>query len=616
MPSRPVAGSPGGPAGWPALRAAVLVVALALTAASVAPGPASEPPDVRASTAAPLVGAFVPRGGHASTASAAAAYEDALGRRLDVQRIYLRWDEPLDSPAVTDAVARGRVPMVSVLPRLLDGTQLTWAQVASGALDERIRAQAAQAAALGPVVYLTLHHEPDAASPAYGTPGQFVAAWRRWVTVLRGAGVTNALWTWVVTPAAVSRPRSDPGAGGFYPGDDVVDRIGADVYNWYGCRPNVPGEWRSLATATAGLREFADARGKPAVLPEWGSVEDPADPQRRAVWLREAFAHLATWPRLEAAAYFDTVGTCDWRLATSPAAWAAYREGVQGLRGRPGAWLVAPTTAVPSGQGVTFDLAASTGTGSAPGTGVTAWTLDHGDGTSTAGTGHPAAPVVHVYAPGTWTATLRVTDATGSTGVDRATVHVAAAPLVVGTTTSGLTSTGVVLQAWVDTGGLPGTARFTWWTDAGEAGATSVALTARRGSQDLRVPVTGLSPGTRHTWSVTAVTQAASSRDGWFHTPGPPAVRSVPAGGVTATTARVDLRVHPQGVATTAWVEHGTVLPGASSPPVDLGPATYERGVQVTLAGLTPGTTYRYRVVAQNAYGRTVGPVQVLTTRP
>lgn len=619
-------------AAWRAVRAAVLgpglVVALlaatapigtsgASAAPTASPTPATTAPaEPRVAPDRPLVGAFVERGPYATTAEAAAAVEETLGRRLDVQRVFLRWDDPLDGPAVADAVARGRIPMVSVLPQHLDGSRLTWAQIASGEVDEQIRAHAAQAAALGPVVYLTLHHEADIASPSYGTAAQYVAAWRHWVGLMRDEGVTNALWTWITSPVAVSRPSSDPGGGGFYPGDDVVDRIGADVYNWAACRTNVPAEWRSLATATEGLRQFAAVHGKHAVLPEWGSVEDPADPERRARWLREAFAHLTSWPQLEAAVYFDTVGTCDWRLGTSPAATAAFREAAQGVRARPSAWLSGPRAAVPSTSPVTFDLAASTGTGAAPGTGVAAWTLDHGDGTSSSGVGHPAEPVLHGYAPGTWTATLTVTDATGATAVDRATVRVASAPRVLGTLTHGLTSTSVGLRAWVDTAGLPGGARFTWRTESGTVGSFLVPLAPRHGSQQLDAAVEGLRPGTRYTWEVTAVTETATTREGWFHTPGPPTVRPLPATSVTRTSARVELRVHPNGVGTVAWVEHGTSLPGTRSPVLDLGAVTYERAAQVVLTGLSPGTTYRFRVVAHSSLGHVQGPEQTFTTRP
>lgn len=46
---------------------------------------------------------------------------------------------------------------------------------------------------------------------------------------------------------------------------------------------------------------------------------------------------MAGWPELEAAVYFDAVGTCDWRLAGSEPASVAYREAVRGLRARPSA---------------------------------------------------------------------------------------------------------------------------------------------------------------------------------------------------------------------------------------------------------------------------------------
>ena len=55
---------------------------------------------------------------------------------------------------------------------------------------------------------------------------------------------------------------------------------------------------------------------------------------------------------------------------------------------------------------------------------------------------------------------------------------------------------------------------------------------------------------------------------------------------------------------------------GASSASFAIGSDPLARESAVDLTGLTPGTTYHYRVVASNGYGTTNGPDQTFTTLP
>ncbi|MFS0704888.1 glycosyl hydrolase [Cellulomonas sp. 179-A 9B4 NHS] len=593
--------------------------ASAPTAATTAavPATATAPADLRA-VPGTLLGEYVVRGEQPSVEAATQATEDALGRRLDTQRLYHRWDENLLGPIATGTVQRARVPMLSILPRLGNGSVVRWATIASGGADAQIRTHAQQVKQLGPTVYLTLHHEPDIAGTSFGTPAEYVAAWRHYVEVFRAEGVTNVLWTWVSTTGALTQPTTDPTAKGFYPGDDVVDRIGSDTYNWFGCRAGSTTGWRSLEQVTAGLRTFAANHGKPAVLAEWGSVEDPAQPDRRAAWMREAFAYIASWPELEAVAYFDTVGTCDWRLGDGAAA-AAYREAAvrPEMRTRPAAWLELSRTQGAGTLTVELSGARSSGALSATGAGVTSWTLDLGDGTTRSGTGQPPAALGHTYGVGTFTPTLRVTDARGLTAVDARTVTVAAAPAVTGVAERNVTITAADLFAWVDTKGVAGTVTFEWRAGTTVVGTATAAATAKSGPQELSTTKPrNLTPGTKYTWTVTVTTGAgsASREDGWM-TPGPPTVRDVAPASVGSTSAVLKLRVTPNGVATNAWIEWGTTTTDQRTPTLALGAVQYERGEQQTVSGLKPRTTYRFRVVAENSYGRTVGPVQTFTTR-
>jgi hypothetical protein len=604
-----------------ALLTAVVAVVLALAGAV----PAAPLASAAARASAPddpgfRLGAHVDRGSAPDAAAAVAGFEDAIGRRLDVHRWYSRWDDAQPAGPVADSVARGRTPLLSIWPKRLDGSVVPWAAIARGDVDGDIRAQAAGVAALGVPVYLTLHHEADIAA-GWGTPAEFRAAWRHYVQVFRDAGVPDVRWTWVVTPGSFGSAPATAGADAFYPGDDVVDRVGLDAYNWSGCAPGKPAAWRSLAEVVAPFRRWAEARGKAPVLAEFGTAADPADPGRRAAWLTEAVAYLGAWPGLDVASSFEGTGTCPWAVAGPDAARTAYARAVAApaAHARPTASLVPSGTVGAAPFAVTLDLSRSTGGGAATGQGVVRWTLDLGDGTTRSGTGRPGV-VEHTYAAGTRTARLTVTDAAGRTASDRRTLVVAAPPAVTAAERD-VTGTSAGLRAWAGTAGLSGTARLSWADDGGaEVGRVDRALTAAGSAQALAHDVTGLVPGTRYRWTVTATTAAGTTTvSRTFDTPGPPQVRALAATAVQRTGATAQLRVHPHGLDTVVRVEWAPAAasgwPGRTGD-VAFAAASWERSGTVGLTGLTPGTTYRYRVVAGNAAGSTAGPVQTLTTAP
>ncbi|MFF1530058.1 glycosyl hydrolase [Cellulomonas sp. NPDC058312] len=594
--------------------ARVIATALAALALAVPSSVAAEPdappgPGFR-------LGAHVDRGSAPDAASAVAAFEDALGRRLDVHRWYSRWDDVQPVTPVVDSVARGRTPLLSIWPRRADGSVVPWAVIAEGRVDAEIRAQAAGVAALGVPVYLVLHHEADIAA-GWGTPAEFRAAWRRYVQVFRDAGVTDVLWTWVVTPASFGSAPSTPGADAFYPGDDVVDRVGLDAYNWFGCAPGKPTAWRSVAEVVGPFRQWAAARGRTPLLAELGTAADPADPARRGAWLSEAVAYLGAWPGLDVVSSFEGTGTCAWAVAGSEPTRAAYAAAVAEpvAHARPTAWVRPSTVVGPAPLTVALDLSRSTGGGAATGSGVVRWVLELGDGTTRSGTGRPGT-VTHTYAAGAPVVRLTVTDAAGRTASDRRALVVASPPVVTAAERD-VTGDSAGLRAWVDPRGLPGTVRLSWSVEGGpELGAVERSVPAATSAQAVAHDLAGLVPGTRYRWTATATTAAGTTTVArTVDTPGPPTVRAVAATGVGRTSATVPLRVHPHGLATAVRVETG---PGWRTRTAEqtFAAATWERAGEAALTGLTPGTTYRFRVVATNAAGTAVGPEQVLTTAP
>ena len=593
---------------------ALLVGALAVTGATAAPAATAPVPPVspRSDTAGVLIGAHVTTGSQPDAESAITAFEGTLDRRLDVERWYSRWDDVQPVTPVVQAGARGRTPLLSIWPKKNDGSIVSWAAIARGDADAQIRAQAAGIASLGVPVYVAFHQEMDEAS-TWGTPAEFRAAYRHYVEVSRAAGASNALWTWITTTGSYGM-ISTAGADAYYPGDDVVDRVGLNAYNWNACSVNKIKDWRSLATITAPFRAWAQARGKTPMLAEFGTVEDAGDAGRKAAWLTDAFALFRSWPELETAVYYQGTGTCPWQVTTSAAATDAFAvaASVPTAHGRPAAWLIPSTKVGGAPLAVSFDMSRSTGALSENRQGIARWELDPGDGSPVlSGAGEPGT-VSHTYAAGTFTPRLTVTDASGATAIDSRPIRAAAKPAVTAGE-SAITSTSATLQTWVGPQGLSATVRLAWTSTAG-GGSADLAVGAQTSTQKLTQPITGLAPGTDYTWTVTATSAAGTTVvTRTFGTPGPPTVRAVPAVELTRSAATVKLRVHPHLLATTSWVEWGPSLAKRSAD-VAMAAASYERSGTVRLTGLTAKTTYSYRVVAQNALGTTYGPVQTFKT--
>jgi streptogramin lyase len=95
----------------------------------------------------------------------------------------------------------------------------------------------------------------------------------------------------------------------------------------------------------------------------------------------------------------------------------------------------------------------------------------------------------------------------------------------------------------------------------------------------------------------------------------PPAVSTLPPTGVDTGNAVVSGVVSAYGQATSVHFEYGpTTTYGSATPASALSPSAAGAPVSANLSGLSPSTTYHYRVVATSAGGTAVGPDETLRT--
>jgi hypothetical protein len=237
-----------------------------------------------------------------------------------------------------DAVrSRGIIPFVdwaswdsSVTP-VTDQPEFSLESIIEGEHDEYIRRWAKEAKAWGKPFFLRFNWEmngdwfPWSEKVNGNKPTQFVLAWRHVYDIFAEVGAENVTWVWcpnVLYPGAIPLQR-------LYPGDDYVDWLCADGYNW-GTHPVRPGAWQSFEAVFRPTYDALTALspGKPILIGETASTEIGG---AKATWirnmLRQDLPHA--FPRVEAVLWFNwNADGMDWVIESSPEATDAFAAGM------------------------------------------------------------------------------------------------------------------------------------------------------------------------------------------------------------------------------------------------------------------------------------------------
>lgn len=319
--------------------------------------------------------------------------ESQIGRTLAIDHQFYKWNQAIPTAQESADVTDGRIPFVAWTAKRTDGTAVPWASIASGAEDAWITSRADAVKSFGAPMFISFHAEPyDESLKGWGTPSDFIAAWRHIVSVFRERGVANVSWVQVMTSwdYAVAG-RMDQ----WYVGDSWTDWLAADPYNFF----TRDGKWVALKDVASPFYAWGSAHAKPLMLAEWGSEEDPATPGRKAQWFDDARAWLKASPNIKAVVYFNNLADgYDWQIDTSSSSLSAFRDLAND------AWFAPTMTSAASSTSTT--AAPTTTTTAAPTTTTTAAPATTTSSTSTtAPTASPGATTTTVLE--TWSATVR-----------------------------------------------------------------------------------------------------------------------------------------------------------------------------------------------------------------
>ena len=257
-------------------------------------------------------------------------FADLVGKSPAIIMWYKGWTNAKEdrfNAEEMDAVrGRGATPLITWEPWAgpdEDESAFALRTIVNGNHDAFLREWAEGATRWGKPFYLRFAHEMNGDwypwSPRVNgnSSEEYVAAWRHVVTIFRDAGADNVLWVW--SPNIIY-PEAGISYQEVYPGDDYVDWLGLDGYNWGG------DDWMSFREVFSDSYDaITQLSQKPLMIAETASAEAGGD---KASWIVEGLLEDVPerFPRVKAVVWFNRDKETDWRVESSKESLEAFRK--------------------------------------------------------------------------------------------------------------------------------------------------------------------------------------------------------------------------------------------------------------------------------------------------
>lgn len=255
--------------------------------------------------------------------------ENKVGTKFPIVMWYQDYSSLFNPDLCNRVIANGAIPHIVWEPWLWkDKEKIKLDNINAGEWDAHIREWAQDIKAWGKPVFIRWGHEfniegyPWCIVNNNRDPKKYVAAFRRVRNIFKKEGADNALFVWA--PMNDSWPKESWNDMHLaYPGDEYVDWIGLDGYNW-----GTTQDWSSWQSFRGLFRDIARQMWrkhptKPIMIAELGSSEKGGD---KAKWMEDMLQDLKRMPYVKAIHWFDEKKEADWRIDANAKILAAFKK--------------------------------------------------------------------------------------------------------------------------------------------------------------------------------------------------------------------------------------------------------------------------------------------------
>lgn len=255
--------------------------------------------------------------------------EKAINKRFSIIMWYMDWSSSFPKDLCDEVIKKGAVPHIVWEPWLWsDKEKIKLANILSGEWDEHIRSWAREIKKWGSPIFIRWGHEFNIEGYPWGIvnngrdPLKYVMAYRHVHDIFKKEGAVNAKWVWCPMNQSWPPERwNDLHLA--YPGDEYVDWIGIDGYNW-----GTVQEWSLWQNFKELFRDAARQLwrkhpSKPIMIAEFSSAEKGGD---KGKWISEITGYLHKMPYIKAIIWFDHKKETDWRVKSSRKSFESFKN--------------------------------------------------------------------------------------------------------------------------------------------------------------------------------------------------------------------------------------------------------------------------------------------------
>ena len=247
------------------------------------------------------------------------------GKKPYIVSVFIDWNNFIDKSVITGVYSSGCMLMIAWEPWLAGPKEgIDFDALLSGGYDAYIGEFALRLKEISGPVMLRFGHEMN--GNWYPWSGvkigeeKYISSYRYIKDMFDKAGVKNVEWVFCVNSEDV--PRKNNHFMQYYPGDEYVDYVGLDGYNWGNTQ--TWSAWKGFREIFGPrIREIAASTGKPVIIAEFSSAGSGGD---KAAWIRNAMDFIKNTGEIKGFAIFNVDKEADWSFPAGKAGGGEFRK--------------------------------------------------------------------------------------------------------------------------------------------------------------------------------------------------------------------------------------------------------------------------------------------------